>query len=157
MRGGFFARPRPLPSHIAALKPNSWISHQPVDRATLLNQQIIIEVLDLDSSYYSSLPGAIMNKISATLGTSFTENVVQLDDLLVGQWRAIKRDDTWTGKILIQCSNTQDTHSMYTQIHGTNVCLDGVCKTLDVSSPTNIYLANVVSGMTASSATQNSH
>ena len=140
--GDFFARPKALPSHIDAKKLNSYIERQSQDKANLLKQQVTIEILDLDASCYQTLPPAIMGKVGGSMGYCFTENKEIYDDLKTGQWRACVRDNAWTGRILIQCGSIGDVKRMYTLLHGVNICMDGGHKTLDVSSPTDVFLHN---------------
>jgi hypothetical protein len=144
LKGRSFARPRALPSHVAAQRHNSWISHLPGERAALLRCQLIIEVLDLDAGNCVNLPGLIMDKIRDGLaeGNRLVEIKDQFVELTIHQWRMILRDDRWSGKILLQCANTEEVEKLYDCLHGTRICMCGLHKTIDISSPTDVLLSS---------------
>jgi hypothetical protein len=142
LKGRMFARPHVLASHVAALRRNAWISHLPGAQAALLRNQVVIEVLDLEAENFEGLPGLLIEKIGLAGGTSFIEIKDQFVDLAVHQWRIILRDDRWSGRIILQCENPEEVRTVYDRIHGISICIDGIHKTLDVSSQTDVLLSS---------------
>jgi hypothetical protein len=142
LKGRIFARPHALPSHVAARRHNSWIAHLPGAQAALMRHQVIIEVLDLDAENFDKLPGLIMDEIGLAGGYSLVEIRDQFCDLAVHQWRTILRDNKWSGRILLQCVNPEEVRAMYDRLHGTNICMNGLYKSIDISSPTDVLLSS---------------
>jgi hypothetical protein len=142
MKGSQFATPGALPSHLAAQRRRTWIAHLPSGRASLLEQQLIIEVLDLEAKNYERLPDLIMDKIKGSVyGGRLLDKVEdQYDELGIHQWRAVFKDDAWSGKILLQCDSVAEVRSLYGLLQGTVICIGGLRKTIEISSPTDVSL-----------------
>jgi len=142
LKGTIFARPKVLPNHLRAERHNAFISRLPLSEASLLKLQVNIEVLGIDGSSHEELPKKIMNKIAAETNTSLLEVHDEIKSLEAGEWRQILREGRWVGRILLQCEATDDLHKVYNIVNGRGVCIDGVARTLEVSSPTNAFLAS---------------
>jgi hypothetical protein len=141
LSGAPFAKPKALASHVAAQRCNSWIAKQPFERAALLRQQVILEVLNLDGSYYSEIPAALMYRVQQAIGVEQVEVTDQFCELAAQQWRSVLRDDKWSGKIKMQCNSQEQVKHVYDKVHGTRICLNGLFRTIDVSSPTDVLLS----------------
>ena len=142
LKGTIFARPKTLPSHMRAEKHNAYISRLPPNEASLLRLQAHIEILGIDGSNYDELPTKIMFKIAAETNTTLVETQDPIKALEVGEWRQVSRDGRWAGQILLQCRTTEDVHTLYDTVHGRGVCIDGVVRAIEVTSPTDVYLAS---------------
>ena len=150
--GQFFAKAKALREHVSAKKASAFASRQPPQSRILLQQQIQIEVLDIDSNNYGPLPGKIMERAGNVMNKNFIENPDFNVELAAGEWRAGQRDGHWNGKILLQCAPDEALGSYFNVLHGRCVCTDGMCRTIDVSSPTVENLAaTVMSGRGAAS------
>jgi len=141
LKGDVFARPKALLSHVRAEKHNAYISRLPPNEASLLRLQAHIEVLGIDGSNHEELPNKIMRKIAEETHTSLIEIQDPIKVLEAGDWRQTLRDGKWVGKILLQCTNIEDIHSLYNVAHGRGVCVDGIVRTIEVTSLTDVYLA----------------
>jgi hypothetical protein len=142
LKGQVYAQPKMLDEHLRTERRNAWISRQPVKAAALLNFQVTLEVLDLNVGDASPLPTPLMNVISSTTGIVFVEVKDHLRELAKGEWRLFIRDGKWAGKICIQCGSMEEATVVYSQVHGRTICLGGIHKTIDISSPTDIGLAS---------------
>ena len=153
-KGCPYGTPAELPDQVAAMRRRGWIARLPTAKAALLESQLLIEVLDLDARNHGGLPDYIMNNIGDQFGRGDVLCKVedQYEDLAVHQWRAILRDDAWSGKILMQCDSIGSVRAMYAAFHGKSICIGGYIKTLEVSSPTDVAMRAEVPLASASSA-----
>ena len=94
-----------------------------------------------------------MDKIVAEASTSLLEAHDETKTLEVGEWRRILREGRWVGRILLQCATVEDLRKIYNIVNGRGICVDGVARTLEVSSPTNVFLASSFVGSPHTSAT----
>ena len=140
--GAIFARPKALASHVAAERHNAFISRLPKNEAALLKLEAHIEVLGIDGSNHGDIPAKIMDKIAQETKTPLTESQDFVGALGVGEWRKILKDDSWSGKILLQCRTTEDMYILYDNVHGRGLCIDGVIRTLEVTSRSDVFLAS---------------
>jgi hypothetical protein len=154
LKGQVFARPIALACQVQAMKNNSFISRLPSNVAALRRQQVHLEILDIGAGNHDTLPAAVMGRVAAVSDVNFREIQDQEVDLEPAQWRPILRDGSWSGRILIQLASHEDTLRMYEKIHGTGICIDGVVRTIDISSPTNTLLASSCIQRTMANSTQ---
>ena len=94
-----------------------------------------------------------MSKVGEALGVTFVENPDSCSELAVLEWRATLRDNNWCGKVLIQCASDQDVMTFHKDFHGFGVCIGGLVRSIDISSPSDTKLAAGHSKLHAASAT----
>jgi len=154
LQGGFYARPKDLPSILLAERHNAYAARQGGVTASLLALQVHIEVLGLDAGTYEDIAGKVMDKIGAETGTSLQESQDPEDALQAGQWRKVAREGSWTGRILLQCADQDDMSSLFRIAHGRGVCVGGLLHSINISSLSNAFLAaTALEQQLASSAT----
>jgi len=140
LKGGLFARPKDLASHLQAERHSAFASRLGGTAAVLLNLQMHIEVLGFEASMDESLGGRIMNKIGEETNTTLTESQEVDEPLVVGEWRKVHRDGSWTGKIVVQCACDSDVTSLFSIAHGRVLCVGGVKYALHITSLSNAFL-----------------
>ena len=59
------------------------------------------------------------------------ENDFELED---GHWKPLLFGVHWNGKILVQCHSEAEQKQLYNRIQGKLICINGVYKTLAVTS-----------------------
>ena len=136
MRGQIFAKAKAIREHVQATRRMAFVSRQPQPIAVLLQRQAQLEVLNIDAANHECLPNKIMDKISATFGTALREVVDQEVELAAGDWKALRWDGHWNGKILLQCTEAMDLAKFFKAVNGRGVCIDGMCRSIEVTSPT---------------------
>ena len=82
-----------------------------------------------------------MCKIAEEANAILVEIQDPINALEAGHWRQTLRDGKWVGKILLQCSSIEGVHTLYNIANGRGVCVDGIVRTIEVTSPTDVYLA----------------
>ena len=141
MKGQIFAKARAIQEHVQASRRMAFAARQPQPTSSMLQRQVQIEVLNLDAINYEHLPAQIMKRVSELLGPNLQETNDYDTDLAAGEWKVLRRDGHWNGRILVQCSDNLDLAKFFRTVNGRNICMDGICKTLAVTSPTVDSLA----------------
>jgi len=136
MRGQIFAKAKAIREHVQATRRLAFVSRQPQPIAVLLQRQAQLEVLNIDAANHESLPARIMNKVSIIFGTALREVVEQEVELAAGDWKALRWEGHWNGKILLQCTEAMDLAKFFKAVNGRGVCIDGMCRSIEVTSPT---------------------
>ena len=81
------------------------------------------------------LPDQMMSKIVELdfnyIRQADSENDCELE---LGQWKPLLFGAHWNGKILVQCHNVAEQKKLYNRIQGKLICINGVHKTLAVTS-----------------------
>jgi len=139
--GRIFAKPRLLTEHIRAERYNAFIERQPPSQAAFLRLQAYINILNIDGMNHCSLPSKIMQKIGDLFSTSLAQVQDPDKELGGGEWRAVCRDGHWTGKILVQCTESLDLAKLHQAAHGRGVCVDGSQFTIEIASPTQANIS----------------
>jgi len=142
--GDVFCRAIAIREHIAAKKKKQFAARQPGPEAEKLNRQVLIEVLSIDAYNHEDIPEKIMNKVSEIHSVTLTRQGNTQLELAYGEWMPVQRDGRWGGRILLLCPLTLDLTKLFRSIHGRAICLNGVCKSLAVSSPVEESLASRV-------------
>ena len=141
MQGRVFSRPPTLSCMIAAQRSASYASRQPPAQAELTRNQIFIDILDIEPREWGNLPQQLMGKVNSTLvSKQLVEHVQQYEDLGPGEWRVVLRDQDWLGRILVQCDTSQQVLEIYQKMLGKSICMGGIRRTLDITSPANPFL-----------------
>ena len=136
MKGAVFAKAKAIQEHVQARRRMAFASRQPEPESTRLHNQVQIEVLNLDAINHEDLPDKIMGRVSELLGYAFVAKPSEAEsELGVGEWMPIQREGHWNGKILVQCSAGLDLARLFRAVNGRNICINGLCKTMAVSSP----------------------
>ena len=77
----------------------------------------------------------IINCVNNELSINITQHTCTESDMPIASYQVHSRDDNWTGKISVQLSSLEDVKAIYAAVHGRGVCVNGILKTLEVSSP----------------------
>ena len=151
LNGAVFACPEHLPAHIAARRINAYAGRLAPKLAAPILQQVFIEVLDLEPREYGNLPDQIMSRVGDCMKKTDFKREDPGEDLLLGEWRVVLREQNWMGRISLSCSSPEEVKGIYTSVHGRSICMSGSRKTIDVSSPANPFLHDGTMGMTSTS------
>jgi len=136
MRGAIFAKAKAIREHVLAKKQLSYAARAPATEASLLHSQAQLEVLQYESISYSGLPQKIVDKIINLTGTQYTKTDDQYKDLEPGEWREVQRGGIWCGRILMQCTTIEERDNVYGAADGRGICVEGVVRSIAVSTPT---------------------
>ena len=154
LEGQIFAQPATLVEQVKAVRHQDWVNRQPATRATLLNLQAFITLLNIKGEIFNTLPNSIMDRVGEILGAVLNEVTDQECDLREGEWRALVRDGSWTGRILLQCSVDGDLSKLFHSVHSRGVCIGGEHYTLEVSTPSNPLLSTTMFNQSSSMPSQ---
>ena len=139
--GADFACAQILPHHIAAKKKRMFALRHPGPEADKLNSQAIIEIQGLDAINHETLAEGIMIRVSEKMQHNFTQQVESELEPADSQWKPMQRGGHWNGRILVQCPKDFAIVELFKSVNGRVICVNGVAKTLSVTSPVEDSLA----------------
>jgi len=142
--GKVFAKAAKLHAHVQADRLNKAIQRLPTNEAAAKRLQVVLELPGVQGERYEGIPKQIMQKVAAESGIPLPESSDQDGVLKPGEWRAETANNVWTGKIILQCSCSDDISKVFRMGHGRGINLGGVWKALEVSAPTNPFLSNLL-------------